>query len=459
MEDERNENKKSWNPECLVAIAAMANWEGGTLHLGVEDDGVPVGVPNARKLLTQIPNTVSDKFGILVHLDLINKNGLNLIDISIEPSEHLVACDGVFYCRSGSTSRKVENWELEPLIRRKSKLSWTDGPAEGYAIESIDPSVFRKFIERGRLYNRISEEEAKQPPETVLRNMGLMRGNALTRAAAIMFHENPKLISMAASIRVERMTAGSNILFMDELDGPMFLLVDRAMDLIFTKYLVAPITFDGIIRVENYPYPRTAIREGLLNAIANNDYSRGVPIKIDVLDDSLVISNTGDLPLGYTFERLAEDHASMPRNAGIAAALMKSGYVERAGTGLSKMRDAYLECGMEPPVINLTGNYVQARFMDIVRAKGLGTSGAAGEAILVNGNGLSPLQKDILALLKSNGPLSAKELSERTGHSGQNVRKMALNALIEKGLVSLTIPDSPRNKNQRYQLTSRGIER
>ena len=40
------------------------------------------------------------------------------------------------------------------------------------------------------------------------------------------------------------------------------------MDLLFTKYIKAAISYEGIKRIEKYEYPKDAVREALLNAIA-----------------------------------------------------------------------------------------------------------------------------------------------------------------------------------------------
>jgi len=59
--------------------------------------------------------------------------------------------------------------------------------------------------------------------------------------------------------------------------------------LFFSKYIKALISYEGISRVETYEYPKDAVREALLNAIAHKDYSSGATIQISVYDDKLMI--------------------------------------------------------------------------------------------------------------------------------------------------------------------------
>jgi ATP-dependent DNA helicase RecG len=45
--------------------------------------------------------------------------------------------------------------------------------------------------------------------------------------------------------------------------------------LLLTKYPTADIQYEGAGRAETLPFPREAIREALLNAVAQKDYKLG----------------------------------------------------------------------------------------------------------------------------------------------------------------------------------------
>ena len=84
-------------------------------------------------------------------------------------------------------------------------------------------------------------------------------------------------------------------------------------------------------------YPKDAVREALLNAIAHKEYSGGVPIQISVYTDKIIIWNEGQLPENWTVKNLLEKHASRPYNPDIANALFRSGYIESWGRGTLKI--------------------------------------------------------------------------------------------------------------------------
>ncbi|MDR1768339.1 MAG: ATP-dependent DNA helicase, partial [Propionibacteriaceae bacterium] len=76
----------------------------------------------------------------------------------------------------------------------------------------------------------------------------------------------------------------------------MITLADRVLDLIYTKYFRAYISYEGIQRVETFPVPQAAMREAVLNAIVHRDYSTGIPIQVKVFPNEVIIYNDGGLP-------------------------------------------------------------------------------------------------------------------------------------------------------------------
>ena len=147
------------------------------------------------------------------------------------------------------------------------------------------------------------------------------------------------------------------------MHGNLFEQIETTVDLLFTKYIKALISYEGISRVETYEYPKDAVREALLNAVAHKDYSSGATIQISVYDDKLMIWNAGQLPKDWTVETLLRKHASNPYNPDIANALFRSGYIESWGRGISKMTSLCLEAGLPKPEFEYdsTGLWVTLR--------------------------------------------------------------------------------------------------
>ena len=108
----------------------------------------------------------------------------------------------------------------------------------------------------------------------------------LTNAAVLLFHNDPEKYIFGSFIKIGFFESDSEILYQDEVHGSIIEQVDKVVELLYHKYLRAKISYEGIQRVERYPFPEGAVREALLNAIVHKDYSSGVPIQISVYDDS-----------------------------------------------------------------------------------------------------------------------------------------------------------------------------
>ena len=118
------------------------------------------------------------------------------------------------------------------------------------------------------------------------------------------------------------------MVYQDEIHGSLISQADKVIDLIFTKYLKAEISYSGVVRVETYPYPKEAIREAVFNAIAHKLYSSYIPVQIKVYEDKIYISNDCILPEGWTIDDLMGAHRSKPYNPLIANTFFRAGFIE-----------------------------------------------------------------------------------------------------------------------------------
>ena len=179
----------------------------------------------------------------------------------------------------------------------------------------------------------------------------LIEGAYLRRAAVLLFHPDPERYVTGAYLKIGRFSGEGDLRYQDEVHGDLFAQVDRAMDLLLTKYLEARIAYAGVQRTETYSVPEVALREALLNAIAHKDYASGVPVQISVYDDRIVFWNSGPLQDGWTIATLRGRHASQPPNPDLANAFFRAGMIESWGLGIEKMRRACLAQGSPKPVL------------------------------------------------------------------------------------------------------------
>ena len=131
----------------------------------------------------------------------------------------------------------------------------------------------------------------------------------------------------------------------------------------FFKYLKAYISYEGLQRLEEFLFPRPALREALLNAVVHKDYSSGVPIQISVYDDKIVLWSSGQLPQDWTIERLLGKHPSAPYNPLLANAFFRAGYIESWGRGIEKINRECREHDIAPPLYDYGMSGLMLTFM------------------------------------------------------------------------------------------------
>lgn len=141
--------------------------------------------------------------------------------------------------------------------------------------------------------------------------------------------------------------------YQDIVEGPLLLQVDKAIDLIFTKYFKALVDYEGIQRTETYMLTRGMIRELLLNSVNHKDYATGVPIQVSIYENRIDIFNTGSWSKRVpTDERVYEKHESVPNNPKIVDVSFRSGDVEAWGRGFLKIKAECKKVNAPLPLID-----------------------------------------------------------------------------------------------------------
>lgn len=122
METETEERKEAWNEDCVKALAALANTRGGTLWVGVKDDGSVIGWHKDGRDLEAISNQIVDS-------------------LHLHPAASPVALRGRYYRRVGNSSRELPTEELPRFLLERTGLTWDALPAqeglEGISVKTV----------------------------------------------------------------------------------------------------------------------------------------------------------------------------------------------------------------------------------------------------------------------------------------------------------------------------------
>jgi ATP-dependent DNA helicase RecG len=362
MPEQQNiEWKREWNDAFLEHICGFVNANGGALFVGIADDGRVFGLKNAGKLLEDIPNKIKQKLGIVADVNLHEKDGLQYIEIVVAPQPVPISCNGALYYRSGSTNQMLTGAALESFLLGKRGLNWDESPYPRIELPEFDQGILNRFVDRAIKKGRLREDVRGLPASELLEKLRLIRTGFFTYSALLLFTKDPEKWFTGAFIKIG-FFEGPEVIYHDEIHGSILEQADSAIDLIYTKYLKAKISYEGIERVERYPFPAEAVREAILNAIVHKDYARGVPIQIRVYDDKMRLSNTGRLPADWTIEKLLGSHPSMPYNPGIANVFYLAGHIEAWGRGIEKIMNSCRDDGIYTPQYDVSSTDITVEF-------------------------------------------------------------------------------------------------
>ena len=418
-ESQNVEYKRCWQDKYLEWICGFANTQGAVMYFGVDDDHKVVGLEHVDKLMEDIPNKIVTTMGIVVDVNLHESDGLEYIEVVIEPSNIPINYRGKYYYRSGSTMQELRGPALQQFVLKKMGRSWDDVTNDRATLDDIDRNAIDYFLRKGINAQRIPEDQREASTQDVLTNLHLIDENGhLKNAALLLFGKDPLKFFTNVRFKIGRFGVDeADLLIQDVVEGNIIQMADRVVDLLKARYLVSPISFVGMNRVETLEIPIEALREILYNAITHKDYT-GADIQMHVYNDHVEIWNQGDLPEGYDEKVLYGKHSSMPRNSNIADTMFKAGFIDTWGRGYKKIREGFTKAGLAIPTVtsHCGGTLVSfQRGFDVVTGKKITSSNVISDVSSSVGSlsvlQLSDRQKKICELILKDSFISAQQMS------------------------------------------------
>ncbi len=280
MQESQNiERKEIWKDEYLKWICGFANANGGKIFIGENDKGEIIGLKNSKKLLEDIPNKVKDILGILVEVNLHKVAEGEYLKIIIEPQPFAVNYKGQYFYRSRSTKQELKGVALDKFLLEKKGKTWDNVSIPKISVADLKNKIFEFLKKRAVKSKRINESILNENNENVLENLKLTEKSLLKRAAVLLFHSDPENFVTGTFIKIGYFQSDTELIFQDEIHGNLFEQIEKTIEILFTKYIKAIISYEGIHRIETYEYPKDAVSKALLNAIAHKNYAYGIQFK------------------------------------------------------------------------------------------------------------------------------------------------------------------------------------
>ena len=472
-ESQNIEFKESWNDKYLQWICGFANAQGGRIYIGVNDSREVVGVDNPKKLMEDIPNKIVNYLGLVCDVNLIEDDGVEYIEIKVEPSFMPISYQGKFHYRSGSTKQELNGLALHQFLLKKFNLSWDSLVQPSATLNDIDEKAVSYFVRRAVEHGRLPESCKDETVEEVLRRLHVMtQEGQLTMAALLLFGKDIEQWCPLAIFRIGRFgTDEADLMYSDNISCPLIMMPSRVLETLRSRYLIAPIKYEGVERIEPLEIPEDALREMVCNSIVHKLY-QSTFIHMKVWNDHITIWNPGTLPDGFTVETLMQPHESYPRNKLIANVFYLAGLIESWGRGYYKIRSGFESAGLRVPSFDVVRGGVLATIDRELFVKqnyesscsNVPISGnlvASSDNLVASSDNLVASSekkewesyKDICErIIRATVDWSSlNEISNKVGRNPKYLRNKIIPRMISEGKLLLKYPDTPKHPNQKYR--------
>lgn len=363
MPEKKNvEWKARWKDEYLEWICGLANAQGGRIYIGCKDNGEVVGVPDAKKLMEGIPDKVRDAMGIIVDVNLLEKDGLSYLEIDVPACPVCISCKGIYYYCNDGTKQKLSGPALESFFLRRRGVSWDNMPFPLFRMEDVSDSEVERFRRLAAKRERIAPDLLTEPKEVLLQKLHLVNNGYLTNAAMLLFAKDPQDWQQGAYIKIGYFESDADLLYQDEIHGSLLEQVDKAIEVICLKCMRAKISCEGIRRIKRYFVPEAALREALLNAVCHKRYESCIPIQVSIYKDRLYVANVGVLPKTWATDNLYGKQEARPYNPNVAAVMYDAGFIESWGRGVERIRSACAAYGLPEPEYTVHPGDIMIKF-------------------------------------------------------------------------------------------------
>jgi ATP-dependent DNA helicase RecG len=335
------------------------------IFIGKTDDGTVNGVVDYKKLMDDLPNKISSKLGVFCEVNLHEENSLFYIEIITKSYSNAISYNGKYYLRVGSTNQELTGIKLTEFLLKKAGRTWDDVIEPNAILDDINQETIDAFKAMVKSSGRLPALESEKDINIILENLRLTENGRLKRAALLLFGKNPKRFYISSFVKIGRFGISDSDLKSQELiEGNLYQLAFKTIDILNTKYFKKKITYQGEKRVEIPEYPFDAVREALFNALVHRVYE-ATPVQISIYDDRVIFWNQGILPLNLSEEDLKVKHASFPRNPHIAESFFHAGFIESWGRGTIRIIEECINAGLpEPKIEEVTGGVAVTLYKD-----------------------------------------------------------------------------------------------
>ena len=420
VESETFELKEKYTDTIAKEIVSFLNGAGGTILIGVKDNGVVVGVDKIDETLRKISDIITsqiepnpqdeisselkfDKGRTLIAI-YINK-GLNPIYYQKKYGFSSVGCT----IRIGTSCKEMTSEQIK--IRYEKKFIDTE-----YMLKRRSHSSDLSFRELKIYY---SEKGYRLEDKSFETNLNLRNEAGEYNLLAELLSDRNNIPFIFVKFQ------GENKASISERSDYGYGCILTTYEKIKSRLQAENICISDTTvrpRKDTYLFNYDCVNEAVLNALVHNDWSITEP-QISMFYNRLEILSHGGLPNGMTKEQFF-DGISKPRNATLMRIFLSMGLTEHTGHGIPTIVENY---GKD--VFEIEDNYIKCTIpfekevMSQIDNKNVGLN-----------VGLNKTEKKVIECLIENPSVTSTEIAEKIGVTKRTVER-AFKSLQDKNVL------------------------
>jgi ATP-dependent DNA helicase RecG len=415
------EFKEKYTSRIDEDIVAFSNTKGGTLLLEVRDNGIVSGEKLTNDLKGRI-NSLARNCKPSVCVGMAQIGEVVAIDVT-EGDNKPYSCGTGYFRRLDGNTQKMSHNEIRLMFRENDPSPFEERTVRGFDFGALSGAKVRAFTKEAGL--NIGETSTAD----FLRSLNVADDANVKNAGILFFAKDVHKHIRQAQMSLIAFKGTDRVNIYDRLDVHDDLLTQFNQAILFLeRHLNVRSEIRGVNRHDIYEIPFEALREAVVNALIHRDYSiTGTQVSIDIFDDRVEITNPGGLPNGLSQKSLGKG-ISIRRNELIADLFSRLHKVERAGTGIQRIRKSLAAAGLKAPEFEINGFFrtVFHRSPEF----SLKTTHKTKEETK------EKTTEKIIALIKLNPVITTSELAAKTGLSidgiNWNLRKLKKEGALKR---------------------------
>ena len=328
------EFKETITNSFLKTVSAYANYETGEIVFGISDNGTVKGIDNPGKICLDIENRINDSITPVPFFSLEVDEKQSIIRLIVKEGLHKpYLYKSKAYRRNDSATIEVDRLELSRLILEGEDKSFEELPAKH---QNLKFDILQDKLE--------TILRLKEFGQDTLKTLELYSDDGgMNNAGELLADENDfcgiDIVRFGDSINVihDRMTLEHQSILKD---------YDDAIDMYRKYYQYEQIK--GAYREKVVLVPEEAFREAIANAIVHRTWDINTHINVAMFSDKIEITSPGGLPKGMHEDEYYRGGISIPGNRIIATIFLRLQMIERFGTGIKRIMEAYSDSKLKP---------------------------------------------------------------------------------------------------------------